>query len=137
MAERRYETLVLVDADQGEAGCKELAARVRALMEGQGCPITQVQEWGLRDLAYTVGKQDRGFYLLYEYRAEPKALAEIERNLRLIDAVLRFVSVQQPENAPPASLKVARRPDRGEGDGDADGAEGGETFEPAEEGEGA
>ena len=43
--------------------------------------MSQVQEWGVRDLAYLVAKQRRAFYVLFEYRATPKALQEIERNL--------------------------------------------------------
>src|SRR5215470_1147341 len=109
MAERRYETLVLIHPEQGEPGSKELAARIRTLGEEQGGTVSQVQEWGLRDLAYLVAKQRRAFYVLFEYRTSPKALQEIERNLKLMDPVLRFVSVRQAENAPPTPPRTARR----------------------------
>ena len=112
MADRRYETLVLIHPEQGEPGSKELAARIRTLIEEQGGTVSQVQEWGLRDLAFLVTKQRRAFYVLFEYRATPKALREIERNLTLMDPVLRFISVRQAENAPPAALRPARRPER-------------------------
>ncbi len=114
MADRRYETLVLIHPEQGEPGSKELAARIRALIEDQGGTVSQVQEWGQRDLAYLVAKQRRAFYVLFEYRATPTALLEIERNLTLMDAVLRFISVRQAENAPPAAVRPARRPEREE-----------------------
>ncbi len=116
MADRRYETLVLIHPDQGEPGSKEVAARVRTLIEEQGGTVNQVQEWGLRDLAFLVGKQRRAFYVLFEYRATPKTVLEVERNLKLTDAVLRFISVRQAENAPPASQRPVRRPEREEGD---------------------
>ena len=125
MADRRYETLVLIHPDQGEQGAKDIAARVRTLIEEQGGTVSQVQEWGLRDLAYLVAKQRRAFYVLFEYRASPKALQEIERNLKLMDPVLRFVSVRQAENAPPATLRPARRPERDEAE-DAGGESVGE-----------
>lgn len=111
MADRRYETLVLIHPDQGEPGAKELTARIKTLIEEQKGTISQVQEWGLRELAFVVDKQRRAFYVLYEYRATPQALAEIERNLRLMDTILRFISVRQAENAPPAPLRPARRPE--------------------------
>jgi small subunit ribosomal protein S6 len=114
MAERRYETVVLIHPEQGEAGSKELAARIQKLIEEQGGTVSQVQDWSLRDLAYLVAKQRRAFYVLFEYRATPKALREIERNLTLMDPVLRFISVRQAENAPPAALRPARRPEREE-----------------------
>ena len=115
MADRRYETLVLLHPDLGEPGAKELAERVKKLIEDQGATVAQVQEWGLRELAYLIGKQRRAFYVLFEYRSTSKALLEIERNLKLMDRVLRFVSVRQAENAPPAPQRpVARRPEREE-----------------------
>ena len=117
MADRRYETLVLIHPDLGEPGAKELAERVKKLIEEQGGTVSQVQEWGLRELAYLIAKQRRAFYVLLEYRSTPKALLEIERNLKLMDRVLRFVSVRQAENAPPAALRPAtRRPEREEAD---------------------
>ena len=122
MADRRYETLVLIHPEQGEPGSKELASRIRTLIEEQGGTVSQVQEWGQRDLAYLVAKQRRAFYVLFEYRATPKALAEIERNLKLMDPVLRFISVRQAENAPPAALRPARRPERDELEGAPDEA---------------
>src|SRR6266446_3755465 len=116
MADRRYESLVLFHPDLGEPGAKELAERVKKVIEDQGGVVSQVQEWGLRDLAFMIGKQRRAFYVLFEYRASSKALLEIERNLKLMDRVLRFVSVRQAENAPPAPPRpvAARRPEREE-----------------------
>ena len=124
MADRRYETLVLIHPDLGEPGAKELAERIKKLIEDQGGTVTQVQEWGLRDLSYLIAKQRRGFYVLYEYRSTPKALLEVERNLKLMDRVLRFVSVRQAENAPPTPPRTARRPEREEGDFDSGEFEG-------------
>jgi small subunit ribosomal protein S6 len=118
MTDRRYETLVLIHPDQGEPGSKEVAARIRTLIESQGGSIGQVQEWGLRELSYPVAKQRRGYYVLFEYRATSAALREIERNLKLMDPVLRFVSVRQEENAPPAPVRSAR-PAEGAEDGSA------------------
>jgi small subunit ribosomal protein S6 len=109
MADRRYETLVLIHPDAGEPGAKEIAERIKKLIEDQGGTVSQVQEWGVRDLAYLIAKQRRAFYVLFEYRATSKALLEIERNLKLMDRVLRFGSVRQAENAPPAPPRPAPR----------------------------
>ncbi len=116
MADRRYETVVLVHPDAGEPGATEIAERVKKLIEDQGGTVSQVQDWGIRDLAYLIAKQRRAFYVLLEYRATPKALLEIERNLKLMDRVLRFASVRQAENAPPAPARPAapRRQEREE-----------------------
>jgi small subunit ribosomal protein S6 len=136
MAHRRYETLVLIHPDQGEGGSKDIAARLRTLIEDQGGTVSQVQEWGLRDLAYPIEKQRRAFYVLFEYRATSEALQEIERNLKLMDVIVRFISVRQAENAPPAPVRMARRPDREDGEPD-EGAESEMVTEGEAPGDGA
>jgi small subunit ribosomal protein S6 len=134
MAEHRYETLVLIHPEQGEGGAKDLTGRIQGLLAQQGCAVSQVQEWGLRDLAYPVAKQRRGFYVLFEYRGTPKALTEVERNLRLMEPVLRSVSLRQAENAPPAPARHVRRPDREEGEAEGGG---GPDLDELVEGEGS
>ena len=108
MADRRYETLVLIHPEQGEPGAKELAARIRTLIEEQKGVVSQVQDWGMRDLAYPIEKQRRALYALFEFRATTEGLREIERNVRLMDPVLRFISVRRDDDAPPATLRPAR-----------------------------
>ena len=146
MITRRYETLILIDPEQGDAGAKELGGRIRALVEGQGATVSQLQEWGLRDLAYSIAKHRRAYHFLLEYRATPAALAEIGRNLRLMEPVLRHTSVRQEEGAPPAVARPAVTPEpapapaRGREGGDGEGAQ--EEMESTEtretqEGEGA
>ena len=89
-----YETVVILHPDLGEAGTKELVQRIRATLEGGKAEIGNVDEWGLRELAYPIAKQRRGFYVVLEYKAEPAAVTEVERQLRLNDQVLRFLSVR-------------------------------------------
>ena len=131
MADRRYETLVLIHPEQGEQGAKDVSTRIRTLIEDQKGSISQVLEWGTRELAYPIAKQRRAVYVLFEYRVDVRGLREIERNIKLMDPVLRFISVQQAENAPPATLRQQRpaeadveaeEPDRGEMEAEQEGA---------------
>src|SRR4029077_4770347 len=107
MADRRYETVVLIHPDAGEPGATEIAERVKKLIEDQGGTVSQVQDWGIRDLAYLIAKQRRAFYVLLEYRATPKALLEIERNLKLMDRVPPFASASPRAKAPPPARPAA------------------------------
>jgi small subunit ribosomal protein S6 len=59
-------------------------------MSGQ---IREVQEWGVRELAYPIRKLSRGYYVLVEYTSEPRVVKELERTLKIGDEFLRFVSV--------------------------------------------
>ena len=98
---RRYETMIVLRVDLQEAGVKEQAERVRKLLDAHGATIAGIHEWGLRELAYLIQKERRGYYLLAEYTATAPAVAELERTLKLSDAVLRFVSIRQDDDAPP------------------------------------
>ena len=61
-----------------------------------------MHEGGLRELAYIIQKERRGYYLLAEYTGSAAAVAELERTLKLSDVVLRFVTIRQDDDAPPA-----------------------------------
>jgi len=98
---RRYETMIVLRADLQEAGVKEQIERVRKLLETQGAIVGGIHEWGLRELAYAIKKERRGYYILVEYVASAAAVAELERTLKLSDFVLRFVSIRQDHDTPP------------------------------------
>jgi small subunit ribosomal protein S6 len=142
MPNRRYETLILIHPEQGDAGSKDVVARIRQLAETQGAAISQLQEWGVRDLAYPIDRQRRAYHVLLEYRATPQALSEIERNLKLMEPVLRYLSVRQAENAPPAAPRPTYAPEAGPGAGRSadvieDGGMGDDIESAMGEGEGA
>jgi small subunit ribosomal protein S6 len=112
---RRYESMIVFRADLQEAGTKEQVERVRKLLEGNGGVIGGIHEWGVRELAYEIEKERRGYYVLAEYTGTAATVGELERNLKLSDTVLRFVSVRQEKDTPPAS--AVPRDDGGEAAG--------------------
>ena len=79
------------------------------LIEDQAGTISQVLEWGMRELAYPDREAaPRASTCCSSIASASQALREIERNIKLMDPVLRFISVQQAENAPPATLRQQR-----------------------------
>lgn len=90
---RRYETLVVLNPELPEAQTRETIDRARRLLTQAGAEDFQVQEWGMRDLSYEIRKHKRGYYVLLEYLATPELVKELERNLKIADEVLRFISV--------------------------------------------
>lgn len=94
-----YETLFIFNVEVGEAQRKETIERMKRLVEGMGGSDFSVEEWGLRDLAYLIRKQARGFYVRAEYTCRPDAVKELERTMKLADEILRFVSVRLPKVA--------------------------------------
>jgi small subunit ribosomal protein S6 len=91
-----YETLFIVHPEKGPR-VKEFIERFRKVIEGQEGVVSQVEEWGLRDLAYRIEKQGKGYYILLQYRSAGRAVEELERNLRLTDGILRYLTVRDDE----------------------------------------
>ena len=100
----RYETLFVLNPDLPEAQVRQTIDRTRQLIEGMEGKDVDVQDWGMRDLAYPIRKHPRGTYVLLQYTARPEVVKEAERTLKLADEVLRFISVRVPE-----VKKAARR----------------------------
>jgi small subunit ribosomal protein S6 len=105
----RYETLFILHPELPEAQVRETLDRVRRLIEGMDGQVMELQDWGMRDLAYPIRKQPRGTYVLAQYTARPEVVKELERTLKLADEILRFISVRMPA-VRKSSGKTARRP---------------------------
>ncbi len=122
---RSYEALIAYHPEIGETAIKEQIERVKQIIEGQGGEITQVVEWGLRDLSYRIKKQRRAFYVVLVFKGTGATVAELERNLRIFEQVLRYMTTQIDPNRPPIELHRPRRDGVSEdgegGDGDDEG----------------
>lgn len=105
----QYETLFIVHPEKGPR-MKEFIERFKKVIEGQDGTLSNVEEWGLRDLAYRVQKQGKGFYTLFHYRSPARAVEELERNLRLTDGILRYLTVRTDEDQPTAPAAAAKAP---------------------------
>ena len=92
-----YETLFILNPDLPEAQVRETIDRVRRLIEGMDGRDVELQDWGMRDLAYPIRKHPRGTYVLVQYNARAEVVKELERTLKLADEILRFISVRVPE----------------------------------------
>lgn len=93
MTTRRYETLMVLHPELPEAQTRETIDRARRLITDMKGEVHQVQEWGIRELAYTIRKVGRGYYVLLEYSASADVVRELERTMKIADEILRFVSV--------------------------------------------
>ena len=99
-----YETLYIIHPDEG-GKIKEIIDRYKELIAAQGGAVSHVEEWGLRELAYSIGNQSRGYYILFQYRSTARAVEELERNMKLADNVLRFLTVRLDEEPKPLPVQ--------------------------------
>ena len=91
---RPYETMIVISPELGDGG-GELIERFEGILAREGGTLDNRHDWGLRRLSYPMKKQAQGHYYLLEYQADPSVVTELERNLRIADGVLRYMSVQQ------------------------------------------
>ena len=90
----KYETIMVFSLIKGEEAAKELVEKFKALMESNGT-LESVDEWGKRRLAYLINDEAEGYYVLYNYEANPEFPAELERIAKITDGVLRTLVVKK------------------------------------------
>ncbi len=102
---REYETIYILRPNTSNEGVAEVNARIKGIIESMGGKIIKVDNWGKRRLAYEVAKERKGIYLYWQYLAQPGVVEECERNLRMLDNVIRYLSTKVDEN-----IDVGARP---------------------------
>src|SRR5215510_9919327 len=102
---REYETIYVLRPNTTNEQVAEVNTRVKGVIESMGGKVIKVDNWGKRRLAYEVSKERKGIYLYWLYLAQPGIVEETERNLRMLDSVIRFLTVKVDEN-----IDVAARP---------------------------
>lgn len=99
--QREYETIYIVRPEATTDQLQELNTRVKGVIEGSSGKLLKVENWGKRKLAYEIKKNTKGIYLYWRYLAPSALVAELERNLRMIDLVIRFLSVRVDADVDP------------------------------------
>lgn len=103
---REYETIYILRPNVDTAEAERVATRVSEVMERLGATLTKVDTWGKRRLAYPIQKHTRGIYVYLRYVGFSDIVAELERNLRLLDRVIRFQTIVLQDMVDPASVSV-------------------------------
>ena len=93
----KYELAVVVNAKIEDDARTATIEKVKEYITRFGGTITNVDEWGKRRLAYEIQKMREGFYYFIQFDAPGTAPAEVEKNVRIMDNVLRFLIVRKDE----------------------------------------
>ena len=107
---RKYETFFIVDPDLPDDVNSSVDEKFQSIISNQGGIVLSYVPWGKKKLAYSVRKRTRGLYVLTEYAGGPELVAELERNMRLDERVLKFITVKlddqfDPEKDAPREAK--------------------------------
>ena len=94
---RPYEVMIVFDPEAEESAVTAVLDRSVQVVRADGGNPGAVDRWGKRTLAYEIRKKREGYYVVFEYTAEPKASAELDRLLTLADEVLRHKIIRLPD----------------------------------------
>ena len=97
-----YEILLMLDPELPEDRQEEIVSRVRENIERSGGTWGADDVWGRRRLAYEIDHKAEGVYHLLTFEAEPEALAEVSRVLKITDGVMRHLAVRRTGATGPA-----------------------------------
>ena len=103
---REYETIYILRSDVDAEAAQRVQARVADALEREHGKLVKVEAWGRRRLAYPLGKQRRGVYVYLKYVGGGGLVAEVERNLKLQDAVIKFMTVQSADDVDLSLLQI-------------------------------
>ena len=98
---REYETIYILRPDTQNDKVAEVNQRVKGIIESMGGVVLAVDNWGKRKLAYEIKKELKGIYLYWQYLATPNVVAEFERNMRMLDPVVRYMTVATERDVDP------------------------------------
>lgn len=111
-----YETVFIARQDLGTAQVEELTKQFSEILTTAGGKITKTESWGLRNLAYRIKKNRKGHYVLIESETSGESVIEMERNMRINEDVLRYMTIRLDElsKGPSPIIDKSRRDDEDE-----------------------
>src|SRR5215475_11862304 len=113
-----YEHMLIARQDISAQAVDALATHLKTIIENEGGRVEKQEYWGLRTLAYRIKKNRKGHYVLLNLNAPAKAIFELERQLKINEDVLRFLTVRvEAFEQSNSSRKREREGDGARGDG--------------------
>ncbi|HXR75266.1 MAG TPA: 30S ribosomal protein S6 [Bryobacteraceae bacterium] len=94
---RIYEELFIVRPDATDEQIDPLVEQLKDIIAQTGGTLDKTEKWGVRRLAYRIGKLTEGHYILLQFSAGAEAVKEIQRRLRVNDLVVKFLTVRIDE----------------------------------------
>ncbi|MDR1372350.1 MAG: 30S ribosomal protein S6 [Dysgonamonadaceae bacterium] len=93
-----YETVFILTPVLSEPQTKEAVEKFKGYLTSEGAEIVNVEDWGLRKLAYPIQKKSTGIYVLIEFKAESTIVAKLETQFRRDERVIRHLTFRQDKD---------------------------------------
>ena len=91
----KYELALVVSAKIEDDARTAIVEKAKEYITRAGGTVTEVEDWGKKRLAYEVQKMREGFYYFIQFEADATCPAEVERHVRIMDNVLRYLVVKK------------------------------------------
>ena len=91
----KYELLFIIDNSASDEAKEAIIAKMSQLVTDNGGSVEKVDKWGAKKLAYPINFKEDGYYVLMNFECEPALIAEMERQLRINDQVMRHMVVKK------------------------------------------
>ncbi len=92
MFQRNYETVFILTPVLSDIQMKDTVDKFVNLLKEEGADVINVENWGLKKMAYTIDKKTTGFYVLVEFKANPAIIRKFELEFRRDEKVMRFLT---------------------------------------------
>jgi small subunit ribosomal protein S6 len=92
-----YETMLVLDPEMSKEQIDGFVEKLKQFIADRGAEVLKVEEWGINTLAYEIKKKNKGYYLLLYLNGNVALVAEMEKTLRLMEEVLRYLIVKGEE----------------------------------------
>ena len=107
---KQYETVFIATPVLSDAQMKEAVAKYTDFIKNNGGEIVYEEDWGLKQLAYSIQHKTSGFYYLIEFKANPEFVATLETQYHRDERIIRYLTVALDKNA--AAYAEKRRANR-------------------------
>ena len=92
----KYESVIIINPSVDEEGIKALIKKYTDIINNEG-KVESVDEIGKKRLAYEIMKNKEGFYTVFNFEAKPELIAELERNYRIDDSIMKFITIRNED----------------------------------------
>ena len=99
MFQRSYETVFILTPVLSDVQMKDTVDKFVNLLKEEGADVINVENWGLKKMAYAIEKKTTGFYVLVEFKADPTLIKKFEVEIRRDEKVMRFLTTVLDKHA--------------------------------------
>ncbi len=104
-----YETTIVADSLMKADDLRDLREKIAGFISNNGGQVQKAEEWGKRRLAYEIAKKQYGYYLHFRFTAPEPLIALLEREYRLNESILRFLTIRVEKLALQQEARMAAR----------------------------